>query len=347
MADSLEERIRAIERLTQLFKVERAVYLTVTVLSLVMLIASAASLMIKDTAGSAELSALFGSSGLITYTAGRLLYMWKEAMRRLIPAAIDVGRKLSMATTFEEIAQRSRRWGWLSLLGALLVFLSMGYSYFTIHKLDQEVMLKNAEISDLEEQIQKKKSDIEELNAIIPKLIEKRNSAAALLLQILDIERQVIVGRSVNWERFREQFLLLPNGQRQEAVLMAILLAWKDIPFNIEGKRLLEGFSSSSFIRYVLHHVGINIRENRGEYLSEAFMRSFEKTQSTEPGDIVCYKGDIGNFCLLIISTDAEGKALAGIGTLETANPLGIYAMSSINVRKYPLVGYFKVPYKD
>ncbi len=256
--------------------------------------------------------------------------------------------------TFEDIAQRSHRWGWLSLFGALLVFLSMGYSYFTIHKLDQEVILRNVEIdrlrkeiSDLEEQIQKKKGDIEELNAIIPKLVEKRNSAAALLLQILDIERQVIVDRSVNWGLFRKQFLSLPNGQRQEAILMAILLAWKDIPFSITGRRLLEGFSSSSFIQYVLHHVSINIRENRGEYLSEAFMRSFERTQSTEPGDIVCYRGAIGNFCLLVISTDSEGKALAGIGTLETAHPLGIYAMSSINVNNYPLVGYFKVPYKD
>ncbi len=92
MADSLEERIQAIERLTQLFKFERGVYLLVTVLSLVMLIASATSLMIKDTAGSAELSALVGSSGLITYTAGRLLYMWKEAMRRLIPAGSDQDR---------------------------------------------------------------------------------------------------------------------------------------------------------------------------------------------------------------------------------------------------------------
>ena len=52
-----------------------------------MLLISGASLIYKGNAGSAELSLLFGSSGLITYTAGRLLFMWNEALKRLIPSA--------------------------------------------------------------------------------------------------------------------------------------------------------------------------------------------------------------------------------------------------------------------
>lgn len=89
MDEKLEERIKAIERLTQLFRFERMVYLAVTGLSLVMLIASAVSLLIKEKAGAAELSGLFGSSGLITYTAGRLLFMWSEALRTLFHATSE------------------------------------------------------------------------------------------------------------------------------------------------------------------------------------------------------------------------------------------------------------------
>jgi len=73
----------AVERLTKLFKMERMVYLAVTSLSLAMLLLSAGLLIARGKAGAAELTGLFGSSGLITYTTGRLLYMWNQALRLL------------------------------------------------------------------------------------------------------------------------------------------------------------------------------------------------------------------------------------------------------------------------
>lgn len=85
MPDSIEKRMEVVEKLTKLFKFERLVYLGVTIISLIMLLASGVSLIIKGQAGTAELSLLFGSSGLITYTAGRLLFMWNEALKRLMP----------------------------------------------------------------------------------------------------------------------------------------------------------------------------------------------------------------------------------------------------------------------
>lgn len=93
MEQGLAERIEAVERLTKLFKTERTVYLTVTIISLVMLVASALSLMLRNKAGTAELAMMFGSGGLITYTAGRLLVMWSEAMKRLLPTASDAKEK--------------------------------------------------------------------------------------------------------------------------------------------------------------------------------------------------------------------------------------------------------------
>ena len=86
MADDIKTRMAVVRELTELFKFERMVYLGVTILSLVMLVGSALSLMIKNQAGTAELTMLFGSSGLITYSTGRLLFMWNEALKRLIPS---------------------------------------------------------------------------------------------------------------------------------------------------------------------------------------------------------------------------------------------------------------------
>jgi hypothetical protein len=79
----LEERLAAVERLTQLFRLERMVHLGVTSIALVMLLASAGVLLYKREAGPTELTMLFGASGLISYSAGRLLFMWNQALRLL------------------------------------------------------------------------------------------------------------------------------------------------------------------------------------------------------------------------------------------------------------------------
>ena len=73
----------AVERLTNLFRLERMVHLAITSISLAMLLVSAGILLYKGKAGPAELSGLFGSSGLIAYSAGRLLFMWSQALRLL------------------------------------------------------------------------------------------------------------------------------------------------------------------------------------------------------------------------------------------------------------------------
>ena len=86
MPDDIKARMEVVRELTELFRFERMVYLGVTILSLAMLVGSALSLMIKNQAGTAELTMLFGSSGLITYSTGRLLFMWNEALKYLIPS---------------------------------------------------------------------------------------------------------------------------------------------------------------------------------------------------------------------------------------------------------------------
>ena len=81
MPAELESRLQAVEKLTQLFRVERFVYLGVTGVALVMLLLSTGILIYKQQADVAALTMLFGSSGLITYSTGRLLQMWNQALR--------------------------------------------------------------------------------------------------------------------------------------------------------------------------------------------------------------------------------------------------------------------------
>ena len=75
--------VQAIEKITRIFKAERIVYLCVTIVSLVMLLSSAVVMLYKGQGNAAELSLMFGSSGLITYSTTRLLHMWDQAMQIL------------------------------------------------------------------------------------------------------------------------------------------------------------------------------------------------------------------------------------------------------------------------
>ena len=88
MADELDERLKAVERLTALYWPERFVHMIATAASLLVLLGSAGAMIYKGQAGPAELTLMFGSSGLITYTAAQLLRMWDRAL-----SVIAVGAK--------------------------------------------------------------------------------------------------------------------------------------------------------------------------------------------------------------------------------------------------------------
>jgi hypothetical protein len=93
--NAIEARINAVERLTTLFRLERSVYLAATIISLVLVLASAIWIMVKLKDSPKELvvavGPLFGSSGLIAYSTSRLLRMWDTAMRVLMHGAEGQG----------------------------------------------------------------------------------------------------------------------------------------------------------------------------------------------------------------------------------------------------------------
>lgn len=82
-SEDMKARMDAVERLTNLFRLERMVYLAATALSLAILLTCAGVLLVQKKAGTSELTGLFGSSGLITYSTGRLLFMWNQALQVL------------------------------------------------------------------------------------------------------------------------------------------------------------------------------------------------------------------------------------------------------------------------
>ena len=85
----LRDRVEAVERLAQLFKIERFIYLGVTAVSFLLLLIIAVRIFIQGGAQIAEWALLFGSSGLITITGNRVLQMWSQALRLVASEPID------------------------------------------------------------------------------------------------------------------------------------------------------------------------------------------------------------------------------------------------------------------
>ena len=90
MGETLDNTVKAIKELVALFKTERTVYLIITLISVLVLIVTAISLLFKSEsqANTIAVMGLFGSTGGIVYSSGRLLKMWSEAMQ-LIQKVIE------------------------------------------------------------------------------------------------------------------------------------------------------------------------------------------------------------------------------------------------------------------
>lgn len=83
MSEILGLTVNAIKELVSLFKIERMVYLIITLISVLILLGAAISLFLKseNQENTIEIMGLFGSTGGIVYSTGRLLKMWSEAMQ--------------------------------------------------------------------------------------------------------------------------------------------------------------------------------------------------------------------------------------------------------------------------
>jgi hypothetical protein len=92
---AIRGRVAAVERLAALFKVERFVYLGVTCASFLLLVGVAVRMLYQGSAETADWGLLFGSTGLITITANRVLQMWSQALRLVASEPVDGGGERS------------------------------------------------------------------------------------------------------------------------------------------------------------------------------------------------------------------------------------------------------------
>jgi len=76
----LAERLKVVEELTAVFRVERFTYLGVTLVAFVMLATSGAFLLIDKGVNPSELTLLFGSTGLLGYSGSQILQMWNRSL---------------------------------------------------------------------------------------------------------------------------------------------------------------------------------------------------------------------------------------------------------------------------
>ena len=84
-AQAMRERLEVVRELIGIFKFERVVYMTITVVAFIALLASAIAVLFREKADWTQFSLLFGSAGAISYTCARLLRMWSDALQVILP----------------------------------------------------------------------------------------------------------------------------------------------------------------------------------------------------------------------------------------------------------------------
>lgn len=81
MDNSNDNVVNTIEKVLKLFRVERFFYVTVTIISFIALVSLLTYLMVSDFEKNIYFSlGLFGPTGLITFSCGRILKMWSDVI---------------------------------------------------------------------------------------------------------------------------------------------------------------------------------------------------------------------------------------------------------------------------
>lgn len=76
---TIDARLRVVEKVTALFRLERLVYVGFGIAGFVMLLVCLGVMLFRREASEAILGA-FGSSGVIAFTGARMLVMWNRAL---------------------------------------------------------------------------------------------------------------------------------------------------------------------------------------------------------------------------------------------------------------------------
>lgn len=239
-----------------------------------------------------------------------------------------------------ELGRASRRAAALSVLGFLVVVASFGYAVIQLRNLERDREALQRDVSRLRDSVRVLRDQTD-------KLAKTQASVLDFLGGVTSGERIRLIDRSVDWEKTKQYVMSLESGPRKTAILNAILLAWKELPFSLTNKGLAQGLDSPHFIQIVLARAGVSVRQTPGERLSDAMMREFQKVDTPLPGDLIFYRGNVGNFVVMYIAPGASGGNGVAVGTLQTGEELQVLDTNNVNTPVYPFIGFFRVPYPE
>ena len=88
-APDLNNRAAVVAELAKLYRPERITYLVISILALIMVVACTVIVVVRQGIEWAQLTLLFGSSGVITFACSRVLLMWSRAMEVVFSVKFD------------------------------------------------------------------------------------------------------------------------------------------------------------------------------------------------------------------------------------------------------------------
>ena len=246
----------------------------------------------------------------------------------------------------EHIGKTSRRAAIGSFMGFLLVVASLIYGYVNLNKLQASVTAEQSKLRTASSQLEDTKAKINRLQKKIDDLKITQGSLLDFLASATSQEQVKLIRLNPSvWQTTKAKLILLPAGQRKNAIFGSILLAWKDIPFTYSGNTLGAGLDSTTYMNFVLSNAGVNIPKKEHSLLSEDMMRVFQKVKKPKPGDLMFYKGGTGNFVVMYLAEGKPGSRGICIGTVGKQNPLQIFDSSDINEFAHPFLSYNAVSY--
>jgi len=250
----------------------------------------------------------------------------------------------------KKIERSSRRSAILTLVGVCIFLGSLLYSSYSLHKTDNELTTANNKIDSIQLKNDSLNLNLKKLSLHIINLKNDEKDLTDFLIRLIRTtsENKAISDYGfIDWERITKSIVNLPSGKRKSAVLIALLLTWKEMPFELGSKSPSVGFDSPSFLAYVIGQAGIVVRRNPNEIMSQSLMANFKKVDKPLPGDLIFYKGNVGSFGLMYICEGQENGQGIAVGTLQKQHPLTLYETIFVIRKYFPFIGYYRVNYED
>jgi len=260
-------------------------------------------------------------------------------------------KELELKRLLSDLAAKERRARNRSVLYIIVPILVgslwLGLSLYKVQKLEESSFELQKQVNRLTERANGLEEKSKALSAEIKALTLTDKNVLENIKNIPQANRSRFLDANVNLDELIDQITILPLGERRRAVLLALVLASKVIPDGLDKDLYIIGFDSSQFIRFVLSQGGTNIDYQLNRHLSETMMQRFQRVESPMPGDLMFYRGDVGNFVMMYLGKGAPNGQGICVGTFKTGRDVRIMDSSSFDTSAYPFIGYYRVDYSS